>query len=230
VTVTEFNKDYVKYNLIPSGAKAFTGRHLFPDVEIGQFWRMTCDGVVVVKCARVLPAKATHGFHQVIVKDCPYCHGVHTHSAGAEGVRTAECLQGEYILDFTPVSFDLMREADVVALMSSSRSKEEWNSNYENVLSANNGRVPIFWYRAVELERIYQKVSKNFKAGVTFDGWCESKQIRGNWKEAFYHHLMAKYSKYDNPASVIDQLTQEAYAEEWNVVLKNIMAKVNGVM
>lgn len=46
-------------------------------------------------------AKAVNGFKRVIVPDCPYCHKEHEHSAGSNGVRTADCGQGEYILDFS---------------------------------------------------------------------------------------------------------------------------------
>ena len=46
-------------------------------------------------------AKAVHGFKRVIVPDCPYCHKEHQHSEGSEGSRMADCLQGEYILDFS---------------------------------------------------------------------------------------------------------------------------------
>jgi hypothetical protein len=47
-----------------------------------------------------------------------------------------------------------------------------------------------------------------------FEKFCQDKQIKGNYKDALYHHLMAKYSEYDQPASVIDQLKQEEYEAE----------------
>lgn len=59
-----------------------------------------------------------------------------------------------------------------------------------------------------------------------FDEFCQKKGIKGNYKEAFYHHLMAKYSEYDQPALVIDQLAHEVYEAEWGVVLSQIFAKV----
>lgn len=46
-------------------------------------------------------AKAVHGFKRVIVPDCPYCHKEHSHSERSDGARMADCLQGEYILDFS---------------------------------------------------------------------------------------------------------------------------------
>lgn len=46
-------------------------------------------------------AKAVHGFKRVIVPDCPYCHKEHSHSEGSDGARMADCLQGEYVLDFS---------------------------------------------------------------------------------------------------------------------------------
>ena len=49
----------------------------------------------------MIKAKATYGFHRVIVSDCPYCHKEHSHSANSEGVRMADCGQGEYLLDFS---------------------------------------------------------------------------------------------------------------------------------
>lgn len=45
-------------------------------------------------------AKAVNGFKETIVPDCPYCHGKHIHNAGSEGKRMADCLKGEYILDY----------------------------------------------------------------------------------------------------------------------------------
>jgi cytolysin (calcineurin-like family phosphatase) len=60
-----------------------------------------------------------------------------------------------------------------------------------------------------------------------FEKFCQDKQIKGNYKEALYHHLMAKYSEYDQPALVIDQLKQEEYEAEWKAVLSQVLAKFN---
>ena len=46
-------------------------------------------------------ASAQHGFKKIIVIECPYCHKTHTHNYPiGEVKRIAECLMGEYTLDF----------------------------------------------------------------------------------------------------------------------------------
>lgn len=47
-------------------------------------------------------AKARFGFKRVVVEECPYCHQEHTHSSPADNgeKRMADCLLGEYILEF----------------------------------------------------------------------------------------------------------------------------------
>ena len=59
---------------------------------------------------------------------------------------------------------------------------------------------------------------------MSFDKWCYSKQIKGNFKEALYHSLAAKFGG-------VDKIPQDekAWSEEWNVVLKRIMAKALAV-
>ena len=56
---------------------------------------------------------------------------------------------------------------------------------------------------------------------MNFDEWCYSKQIKGNWKEALYHSLAARFGG-------VEKVPQDEaiWAEEWNVVLNRIMAKV----
>ena len=58
-----------------------------------------------------------------------------------------------------------MTEPEVVALMKSSRSEEEWDANCDAV-KARGGVYPDFWYRAIVLSgvmsdtvRSWQKVS-----------------------------------------------------------------------
>ena len=51
ITVIEFNEDFVRYSY--DGVKAMSGRKWFPDVEVGQVWKMTCNGALVVECVRV---------------------------------------------------------------------------------------------------------------------------------------------------------------------------------
>lgn len=58
-----------------------------------------------------------------------------------------------------------------------------------------------------------------------FEKFCQDNQIKGNYKEALYHHLMAKYAEYDQPALVIDQLKQEEYKAEWSKVLSEIYSR-----
>jgi hypothetical protein len=53
ITVTEFNDDFVKY-IYSSGGSGMSGRKWFLDVEVGQVWKMSCNGALVVECVRVL--------------------------------------------------------------------------------------------------------------------------------------------------------------------------------
>lgn len=55
---------------------------------------------------------------------------------------------------------------------------------------------------------------------VSFDEWCYSKQIKGNFKEALWHSLAAKQG-----ADKIESLGQDAWAQEWKLVLDKFMAK-----
>lgn len=57
---------------------------------------------------------------------------------------------------------------------------------------------------------------------MTFDQWCDSKQIKGNFREALYHSLMAKHETVD--------LSQDELAAEWNIVLDKFMAKAMSAM
>ena len=56
---------------------------------------------------------------------------------------------------------------------------------------------------------------------MNFDEWCYSMQIKGDWKEALYHSLAARFGG-------VGEIPQDEviWAEEWNVVLNRIMAKV----
>ena len=55
-----------------------------------------------------------------------------------------------------------------------------------------------------------------------FEEFCKINQITKNYKEAFYHHLMAKYSEYDSADIVIDNLKEEEYKQEWKIILLQI--------
>ncbi len=61
-----------------------------------------------------------------------------------------------------------------------------------------------------------------------FSEFCQQNNIKGNYKEALYRRLMVKYSEYEKPASVIDQLSTEVYQEEWQSLLSEIFEKVYG--
>ena len=52
ITVTEFNDDFVKY-AYSSGSSGMSGRKWFPDVEVGQVWKISCNGALVIECVRV---------------------------------------------------------------------------------------------------------------------------------------------------------------------------------
>lgn len=54
---------------------------------------------------------------------------------------------------------------------------------------------------------------------MTFDEFCNKKNIRGNFREALYHHIMAKY-----PTSILVE-TEELFEEEWAIVLKQFYEK-----
>jgi hypothetical protein len=54
---------------------------------------------------------------------------------------------------------DLTCEKDVVELMQSSKSEEEWNKNCRHVKTANNGQYPSFWWKAVILSNLAEKTA-----------------------------------------------------------------------
>jgi len=49
---------------------------------------------------------------------------------------------------------------------------------------------------------------------MTFDEWCESKQIKGNWKEALFHSLAARFDGINNIPE-----DEKIWADEWNIIL-----------
>lgn len=59
-----------------------------------------------------------------------------------------------------------------------------------------------------------------------FEIFCNEYKIDKNYKEAFYHHLMAEYSEYENPAAVIDELSKAEYLRQWRKLLSGYFAKV----
>lgn len=52
---------------------------------------------------------------------------------------------------------------------------------------------------------------------MTFDEWCCSKQIKGNWKEALYHGLAAKFGADKIPND------EDVWASEWKVLLDSLL-------
>lgn len=52
---------------------------------------------------------------------------------------------------------------------------------------------------------------------MNFDDWCYSKQINGNWKEALFHGLAAKFG-----ADTIPQ-DETVWAEEWRVIIDRVL-------
>lgn len=51
---------------------------------------------------RIAYARWGPGSHRIIVDVCPFCQGKHHHSLPiGKAQRMAECLQGQYVLDFT---------------------------------------------------------------------------------------------------------------------------------
>lgn len=50
-----------------------------------------------------------------------------------------------------------MGEQEVVELMRSSRSEEEWNANCDKVKAAHRGQYPIFWWRAIMLSGVLKE-------------------------------------------------------------------------
>lgn len=52
ITVIEFNDDFVKYSY-STGGSGMSGRKWFPDVAIGQTWRMVCVGALVISCTQL---------------------------------------------------------------------------------------------------------------------------------------------------------------------------------
>lgn len=58
---------------------------------------------------------------------------------------------------------DLTQEVNVVNLMLSSGSEREWNYNCDRVKDANKGDYPDFWFAAIIMSGLLNKVSKTWK-------------------------------------------------------------------
>ena len=53
---------------------------------------------------------------------------------------------------------------------------------------------------------------------MTFEEWCYSKQIHGNFKEALFHSLAAKYG-----VGKIESIGQDIWDSEWKEVLAQLL-------
>lgn len=56
-----------------------------------------------------------------------------------------------------------MTEAEVVALMESSKSEDEWNDNCDRVKRACGG-YPSFWYKAIIISGLYGRAAASWRA------------------------------------------------------------------
>jgi len=52
-----------------------------------------------------------------------------------------------------------MTEEEVVQLMESSQSHDEWNENADKVKAAHDGGYPSFWFKAIVMSGLAQKVA-----------------------------------------------------------------------
>jgi hypothetical protein len=55
-----------------------------------------------------------------------------------------------------------MLKEDVVKLMSSSKTEEEWNANCDKVKDAHNGDYPNYWYETFLVSGLMSKITSNF--------------------------------------------------------------------
>lgn len=55
-----------------------------------------------------------------------------------------------------------MQKSDVVKLMESSKSENEWNSNCDKVKLAHDGQYPNYWYETIIMSGVANKVMSNF--------------------------------------------------------------------
>ena len=55
-----------------------------------------------------------------------------------------------------------MSEEEVVALMKSSRSDDEWNANAARVKAAYGGRYPAFWFPAIMLSGVAEETAQTW--------------------------------------------------------------------
>lgn len=61
-----------------------------------------------------------------------------------------------------------MTRDEVVALMKTSRSEAEWNSNCDKVKEAFGRQYPDFWWEAIQLSGVASNVIKSFGGQTGF--------------------------------------------------------------
>ena len=52
VTIISFDDEWVRYSF-SDGETGTTGRKWFPDVEVGQVWKVTCKVFLIVSCVKI---------------------------------------------------------------------------------------------------------------------------------------------------------------------------------
>lgn len=55
---------------------------------------------------------------------------------------------------------------------------------------------------------------------LTFDEWCDNLKIRGNFREALFHHLCAKYTM-----EKINELGDLCWKQEWDILLDELLKR-----
>ena len=57
---------------------------------------------------------------------------------------------------------DLTTESDVIKLLESSQSEQEWNKNCNEIKAANDGHYPGFWFQEVVVNGLMAHVSSRW--------------------------------------------------------------------
>jgi len=55
-----------------------------------------------------------------------------------------------------------MNEQQVVALMASSKTEDEWNANCDAVKKATGGGYPEFWFRSIIMSGLCRRISADW--------------------------------------------------------------------
>jgi len=70
------------------------------------------------------------------------------------------------------MKIDLTVQENVVALMQSSSTEDQWNNNVDKVKDANNG-YPSFWYSAIILSGVMRKTAAGFGLDDNIHVWAK---------------------------------------------------------